>query len=136
MREESKWIEDNIVSADRGEIRAGLKKAIQAKTNAGQKLEKEIPVTGDYKLLGFTIKELGKTAQVMFGYDEATASVYEDYLAIALSDRLKEEYKVDTISLEDYDKLKNYGKMVMEELKKLCTKEVYYTLIALYKVFK
>ncbi|MGL4453406.1 MAG: hypothetical protein ACRCTZ_19760 [Sarcina sp.] len=136
MRKESKWIQDNIVNYDKGDIRKRLKAAINFKTNQNEILEEADAITGEYTLLGFSIRELGKTAKVMYGYDGDATRIYADYLAQALTDKLKENFEFDILEEADYDALVAYGMMLMDEMEKLCSKDVFYTLDGLYKVFK
>ncbi|MGL5577170.1 MAG: hypothetical protein ACRDCW_16650 [Sarcina sp.] len=136
MRKESKWIQDNIVNYDKGDIRKRLKAAINFKTNQNEILEEADAITGKYTLLGFSIRELGKTAKVMYGYDGDATKIYADYLAQALTDKLKENFEFDILEEANYDALVAYGMMLMDEMEKLCSKDVFYTLDGLYKVFK
>lgn len=136
MGKESKWIKENIVNYDKGDIRRRLKAAINFKTKQNEVLEEADAITGEYTLLGFSIRELGKTAKVMYGYEGDAVRVYADYLAQALTDRLRENFEFDILEEEDFDALVAYGKMLMDEMEKLCSKDVFYTLDGLYKVFK
>ena len=136
MREESKWIKENIIECDKGDVRRRLKAAINFKTKQNEVLEEADPITGTYTLLGFSIKELGRTAEVMYGYNGDATRIYSDYLAQALTDKFKEKFNFDILEAEDYDALIGYGRMLMEEIEKLCAKDVFYTLAGLYKVFK
>lgn len=137
MGRESKWIKENVSNCDKGDIIRRLKLAINFKTNQNEVLkEEEDAITGNYTLLGFSIKELGKTARVMFGYEGNINRLYADYLAQALTDRLREVFEFDVLEEEDFEALVAYGEMLMEEIEKLCAIDVCYTLDGLYKVFK
>ena len=136
MREESKWIKENIIECDKGDIRRRLKSAINFKTKQHEVLEEASDITGTYTLLGLSIKELGRTAEVMYGYEGNATRIYADYLAQALTDRLRGKFGFDILEAEDHEALLEYGAMLMTEIEKLCTRDVYYTLDGLYKVFK
>lgn len=137
MREESKWIKEHVAVIDKGDIRRRLKAAINFKTTQNEVLEEESKITGKYTLLGFSIKELGRTAGVMHGYEGNNATgIYCDYLAQAITDRLRAVYDFDVLDEADYDYMITYGKFLMEEIEKLCARDVFYTLEGLYKVFK
>ena len=137
MGRESKWIKENISNYDRGDIIRRLKLAINFKTNQNEVLkEEEDAITGSYTLLGFSIRELGKTARVMFGYEGDINRLYASYLAQDLTDRLREVFEFDVLEEEDFEALVAYGEMLMEEIEKLCAIDVCYTLDGLYKVFK
>ncbi|WP_297439148.1 hypothetical protein [uncultured Clostridium sp.] len=136
MIEASKWIKENITNSDKSDIRRRLKGAINFKTTQNELLEEESNITGKYTILGFSVKELGRTAGVMHGYEGDATGIYCDYLAQAITDRLRAVYEFDVLDEEDYDSLIAYGKFIMEEIEKFCTRDVYYTLEGLYKIFK
>ncbi|MGL5066725.1 MAG: hypothetical protein ACRC6T_02705 [Sarcina sp.] len=136
MREESKWIKENIIECDKGDIRRRLKAAINFKTKQNELLEEASDITGTYTLLGLSIKELGRTAEVMYGYNADATRIYADYLAQAITDRLRAKFGFDILEAEDHEALVQYGTMLMDEMEKLCSRDVFYTLDGLYKVFK
>lgn len=136
MSDESKWIQENIVNADEGDIKRRLKGAINFKTKQNELLKEESPVTGEYTLLGYSIRELGRTAEVMFRYEGDVVKIYSNYLAQALTDRLRAVYDFDVLDQEDHEALVLYGKLLMHEMENLCSRDVFFTLTGLYKVFK
>lgn len=133
---ESKWIEDNIIKRDESDIKRRLKEIINFKLITHELLRKKDPVTGKYTLLGFSIRELGRTAEVMYGYEGDIEKIYSDYLAQAITDRLKENFEFEFLDEKDYDSLIEYGKFLINSIQSLCTKEIFYTLVGLYKNFK
>lgn len=136
MIEVTNWIQENISNVDAGDVRRRLKGAINFKSAENEILKQESPITGKYTLLGFSIKELGRTAEVMFRYEGDIEKIYSEYLAQALTDRLRANYDFDILEEEEYEALVNYGKFLMHELENLCSRDVFYTLTGLYKVFK
>ncbi|MGL4990234.1 MAG: hypothetical protein ACRC57_03570 [Sarcina sp.] len=133
---ESKWIEENIVKRDESDIKRRLKEIINFKLVTHELLKEENSITGKYTLLGFSIRELGRTAEVMYGYEGDIEKIYSDYLAQAITDKLKENFEFEFLDEKDYDSLIEYGKFLINEIQKLCTKEIFYTLVGLYKNFK
>ncbi|MGL5634463.1 MAG: hypothetical protein ACRCX8_05425 [Sarcina sp.] len=136
MGAESKWIKDNMTNIDKGDIVRRIKAVINFKTNANEILEEEDPITGKYSVLGFTMRELGKTAEVMHGYDGDVNRIYADYFAQAITDKLRQVFEFDVLDSEDYDTISNYGILVLEEIDRLSSKNIAYTLEGFYKVFK
>lgn len=134
MNEATKWIDENVI-IDREEINRWLKKTVNSKSDKYQKLYKSVPITGDYNLLGFSIKSLCRTAEVMYGYEDETNRVYINYLTIALNDAIKAEFNLEVLDVDDYNKLVEYSKAVVEELQSLCAINICYTLVELYKKF-
>ncbi|MGL4740557.1 MAG: hypothetical protein ACRC41_07090 [Sarcina sp.] len=136
MGAESKWIKDNMTNIDKGDTVRRIKAVINFKTNANEVLEEVDPITGRYSVLGFTMRELGKTAEVMHGYDGDVTRIYADYFAQAITDKLRTVFDFDVLEEEDYQVAYNYGMLVLEEIDRLSSKNIAYTLEGFYKVFK